>query len=225
MLMNTGNKPITSKNNLLTTIAWQINNKAEYAIEGSVFIGGAIVQWLRDGLGIIKSSAEIEKVASSVDDTNGVYFVPAFSGLGAPHWDPHAKGIILGLTRGTNRGHIARAALESIAYQSLDLLKAMESDSKIRLTQLRVDGGACVNNLLMQFQTDLIRVPLIRPQTIETTALGAAYLAGLSVGFWQNKEEISFQWRSERKFQPVKTKNEMESLYLGWQNAIEISKS
>ncbi len=225
MLMNTGNKPITSKNNLLTTIAWKINNKVEYAIEGSVFIGGAIVQWLRDGLGIIKSSAEIEKVASSVDDTNGVYFVPAFSGLGAPHWDPHAKGIILGLTRGTNRGHIARAALESIAYQSLDLLKAMESDSKIRLTQLRVDGGASVNNLLMQFQTDLIRVPLIRPQIIETTALGAAYLAGLAVGFWHNKEEISLQWNSERKFQPVKTKNEMESLYLGWQNAIEISKT
>ena len=225
MLMNTGNKPITSKNNLLTTIAWQINNKVEYAIEGSVFIGGAIVQWLRDGLGIIKSSSEIEKVALSVGDTNGVYLVPAFSGLGAPHWDPHAKGIILGITRGTNRGHIARAALESIAYQSLDLLKAMEFDSKIRLTQLRVDGGACVNNLLMQFQTDLIRVPLIRPQTIETTALGAAYLAGLSVGFWKNKEEISLQWRSERKFHPIKAKNEMDALYLGWQNAIEISKS
>ena len=224
VLMNTGGKPIKSGQNLLTTIAWQLSDKVEYALEGSVFVGGAVVQWLRDGLGIIKSSSEIEDIASQVNKTEGVYLVPAFSGLGAPYWDPHARGTIVGITRGTTHAHIARAALESIAYQSFDLLKAMEADSGIQLQQLRVDGGAAVNNLLMQFQADLLGVSVIRPKITETTALGAAYLAGLSVGFWEDWDEISGQWQTERKFEPVMSKDEIKTLYSGWLNAVEKSK-
>ena len=213
-----------SGNNLLTTIAWQLSDKVEYALEGSVFVGGAVVQWLRDGLGIIESSSEIEYVASQVNETDGVYLVPAFSGLGAPHWDPHARGTIVGMTRGTTHAHIARAALEAIAYQSFDLLKAMEADSGIKLKQLRVDGGAAVNNLLMQFQADLLGLPVIRPKITETTALGAAYLAGLSVGFWEDRDEIYGQWQIERKFEPAMSKDEIKTLYSGWLNAVEKSK-
>ena len=224
VLMNTGVKPIKSGQNLLTTIAWQLSDKVEYALEGSVFVGGAVVQWLRDGLGIIKSSSEIEDIASQVNKTEGVYLVPAFSGLGAPYWDPHARGTIVGITRGTTHAHIARAALESIAYQSFDLLKAMEADSGIQLQQLRVDGGAAVNNLLMQFQADLLGVSVIRPKITETTALGAAYLAGLSIGFWEDWDEISGQWQTERKFEPVMSKDEIKTLYSGWLNAVEKSK-
>tara|TARA_B100002049_G_scaffold125956_1_gene93215 strand:+ start:7 stop:1491 length:1485 start_codon:yes stop_codon:yes gene_type:complete len=224
VLMNTGVKPIKSGQNLLTTIAWQLSDKVEYALEGSVFVGGAVVQWLRDGLGIIKSSSEIEDIASQVNETEGVYLVPAFSGLGAPYWDPHARGTIVGITRGTTHAHIARAALESIAYQSFDLLKAMEADSGIQLQQLRVDGGAAVNNLLMQFQADLLGVSVIRPKITETTALGAAYLAGLSIGFWEDWDEISGQWQTERKFEPAMSKDEIKTLYSGWLNAVEKSK-
>ena len=223
MLMNIGETPVESSHKLLTTIAWKIDNKVEYALEGSVFIGGAVVQWLRDGLGIINSSQEIEEIASKVDNTGGVYFVPAFSGLGAPHWNPHARGAIVGLTRGTTSEHIARAALEAIAYQSFDLVQAMEKDSNIKLKQLRVDGGASVNNLLMQFQADLLRVPIIRPKITETTALGAAYLAGLSVGFWENQSEISKQWRSEKQFDYKKSKNKIKTLHQGWLKAVEKS--
>jgi len=225
MLMNTGTAPVKSNQSLLTTIAWQLDGKVEYALEGSVFIGGAIVQWLRDGLGIIKSSADIESIASNVEKTDGVYLVPAFSGLGAPHWDPHARGTIVGLTRGTNRAHIARAALEAIAYQSFDLLRAMENDSKIQLRQLRVDGGASVNNLLMQFQADLLRVPVVRPEITETTALGAAYLAGLAVGFWKDQGEISRHWKTEMKFEPNRSDDEVRLLHSGWLKAVEKSKS
>ena len=221
MLMNTGEKPVKSSQKLLTTIAWQIDNRVEYALEGSVFIGGAVVQWLRDKLGIIKSSDEIEKIASKVKDNGGVYFVPAFSGLGAPYWNPNARGIIVGLTRGTSREHIARAALEAIAYQSFDLVKAMEEDSKIKLKQLRVDGGASVNNLLMQFQAELLRVPIIRPQIIETTALGAAYLAGLAVNFWEDQSDISRHWKSEKQFNCKKPENKIKILYQEWLKAVE----
>ena len=221
MLMNTGEKPVKSSQKLLTTIAWQINNRVEYALEGSVFIGGAVVQWLRDKLGIIKSSDEIEKMASKVKDNGGVYFVPAFSGLGAPYWNPNARGIIVGLTRGTSREHIARAALEAIAYQSFDLVKAMEKDSNIKLKQLRVDGGASVNNLLMQFQAELLRVPIIRPKIIETTALGAAYLAGLAVNFWEDQSDISRHWKSEKQFNCKKPENKIKILYQEWLKAVE----
>src|SRR2546423_1723592 len=200
MLMNTGAKPIISKNNLLTTVAWRIGRRTEYALEGSIFIAGAVVQWLRDGLGIIKSSAEVETLAGAVTDNGGVYLVPAFAGLGAPHWDQYARGIIAGLTRGTKAGHLARAALEGIAYQVMDVLKAMEADAGIRLKELRVDGGACLNNLLMQFQSDLLGVPVVRPKVAETTALGAAYLAGLAVGFWKDPTEIAGQWPGEPRF-------------------------
>ena len=223
MLMNIGKIPVESSHKLLTTIAWEIDNKVEYALEGSVFIGGAIVQWLRDGLGIINSSQEIEEIASKVDNTGGVYFVPAFSGLGAPHWNPHARGAIVGLTRGTTSGHLGRAALEAIAYQSFDLVRAMEKDSNIKLKELRVDGGASVNNLLMQFQADLLRVPIIRPKITETTALGAAYLAGLSVGFWENQSEISKQWESEKQFDYKNSENKIKTLYQGWLKAVEKS--
>ena len=221
MLMNTGEKPVKSSQKLLTTIAWQIENRVEYALEGSVFIGGAVVQWLRDKLGIIKSSDEIEKMASEVKDNGGVYFVPAFSGLGAPYWNPNARGIIVGLTRGTSREHLARAALEAIAYQSFDLVKAMEKDSKIKLKQLRVDGGASVNNLLMQFQAELLRVPIIRPKIIETTALGAAYLAGLAVNFWEDQSDISRHWKSEKQFNCKKPENKIKILYQEWLKAVE----
>ena len=225
MLMNTGSKPIKSKNNLLTTIAWKIDDKIEYALEGSVFIGGAIVQWLRDGLGLIKSPLEIEELATEVNDTDGVYIVPAFSGLGAPHWDPHAKGIITGITRGVTSGHIARASLEAIAYQSHDLINAMENDSGIQLQRIQVDGGACSNNFLMQFQADISGAPVVRPKITETTALGAAYFAGLSTGFWAGQNQILEQWESEKVFKPSLGRNEVKVLYEGWLEAVEKAKS
>jgi glycerol kinase len=225
MLMNTGTKPIASKNNLLTTIAWRIGDRTEYALEGSIFIAGAVVQWLRDGLGLIKSSSEIEALASQAPDTGGVYLVPAFAGLGAPHWDPYARGIIVGITRGTGAAHIARAALEGIAYQVMDVLHAMEADAGIRLKELRVDGGACSNNLLMQFQSDLLGVPVVRPEVPETTALGAAYLAGLAVGFWNDRSEIAAQWRVDRKFTPAMKPATRKLLCAGWTKALARARS
>lgn len=224
MLINTGSEPIISENKLLTTIAWQVDGVTEYALEGSVFIGGAVVQWLRDGLGLIEDSSEVEALASEVEHSEGVYIVPAFSGLGAPHWDPHARGTITGVTRGTTSAHFARAALESIAYQSADLLRAMESDSGIELKELRVDGGASTNNLLMQFQADILGVPVVRPQVTETTALGAAYLAGLAVDFWGTREEISKQWKIDRRFEPQMNVSKVNNLIEGWQQAIERAK-
>src|SRR5258708_14973294 len=200
LLMHTGPKPGVSKNQLLTTIAWKLDGRLEYALEGSVFIGGAVVQWLRDGLGLIAKSVDVEKLAARVKDNGGVYLVPAFTGLGAPHWDAGARGAIVGLTRGSNAGHFARAALESIAYQSADLLSAMEADAGRKLRELRVDGGAVGNNALMQFQADLLRVPVVRPRTTETTSLGAAYLAGLAVGFWKNRDDIARLWSADRPF-------------------------
>ena len=199
LVFNTGDKPIASKNNLLTTIAWEVDGKVTYALEGSIFIAGAVVQWLRDGLGIIKSSEEVEELANSVEDNGGVYLVPAFAGLGAPHWDQFARGSISGHTRGSTAGHIARAALEAIAFQTADVLKAMESDSGLKVTELRVDGGATANNLLMQFQSDLLGIPIIRPKISETTALGVAYLAGLAVGYWDGHEDIANQWEIDKK--------------------------
>lgn len=224
MLMNTGEEPIISENKLLTTIAWRLNGKTEYALEGSVFIGGAVVQWLRDGLGVIKTSGEVEQLASQVEHSAGIYLVPAFSGLGAPHWDPHARGTITGITRGTKTAHIARAALEAIAFQSSDLLKAMVSDSGIELKELRVDGGASVNTLLMQFQADILDVPVVRPTITETTALGAAYLAGLAVGFWDNVEEIAQQWSIDETFEPAMPAEKVTQLYNGWHKAVERAK-
>ena len=220
MLMHTGTKPIASKNNLLTTVAWRIGGRTEYALEGSIFIAGAVVQWLRDGLGIIKSSSEVESLASQAPDNGGVYLVPAFAGLGAPHWDQYARGVIVGLTRGSTRAHIARAALEGIAYQVADVLQAMQSDSKIRLKELRVDGGACANNLLMQFQADLLGVPVVRPRVSETTALGAAYLAGLAVGFWKDQREIARQWQADRRFRPAAKTAARTRLVAGWNKAL-----
>ena len=220
MLMHTGAKLIASKNNLLTTVAWRIGGRTEYALEGSIFIAGAVVQWLRDGLGIIKSSGEVESLASQVPDNGGVYLVPAFAGLGAPHWDQYARGVIVGLTRGSTRAHIARAALEGIAYQVADVLHAMQNDSKIRLKELRVDGGACANNLLMQFQADLLGVPVIRPRVSETTALGAAYLAGLAVGYWKDQREIARQWQSDRRFRPAAKTVARQHLIAGWNKAL-----
>jgi glycerol kinase len=220
MLMNIGDEFIESKNNLLTTIAWKINGKIEYAFEGSIFIGGAVVQWLRDGLGIIKTSAEVEQLALSVNDTGGVYFVPAFAGLGAPYWDPNARGTMVGLTRGTTSGHIARAAIEAIAYQTVDVLKAMEADSATKIKELRVDGGATANNMLMQFQADLLNCKVIRPNIVETTALGAAYLAGLAVGYWKSIEEIQQQWQSEREFIPAADQTGMDQAMAGWKKAV-----
>ena len=202
VVLNTGEEPIASQNNLLTTVAWQINGKTMYALEGSIFVAGAIVQWLRDGLGLIKSSSEIEALAQTVDDNGGVYLVPALTGLGAPHWDPYARGSIMGITRGTTAGHLARAALESMAYQTLDVLKAMREDAAINFTQLRVDGGASTNNMLMQFQANLLNIPVIRPKIMETTALGAAYLAGLAVGFWKDQQELAQQWQEDHTFRP-----------------------
>ena len=225
MLMNTGTKPIASKNNLLTTVAWRIGGRTEYALEGSIFIAGAVVQWLRDGLGIIKSSAEVERLAAAAPDNGGVYLVPAFAGLGAPHWDQYARGIIAGLTRGATAAHLARAALEGIAYQVMDVLKAMEADAGIRLKELRVDGGACSNNLLMQFQSDLLGVPVVRPKVAETTALGAAYLAGLAVGFWKNESEIATQWQVDRKFKPAMKPATRKHLCAGWAKALARAQS
>ena len=224
ILMQTGTQAVRSHNNLLTTLAWQIDGQTSYALEGSVFIGGAVVQWLRDGLGIIKSSAEVEMLAASVPDTNGGYLVPAFVGLGAPHWDSYARGTIVGLTQGATAAHIARAALESIAYQSRDVLVAMEADANVPLTELRVDGGATANDLLMQFQADVLGVSVVRPQVSETTALGAAYLAGLAVGYWNDQTELAQQWQVERIFEPSMSQDKRAGLLAGWQKALERAK-
>ena len=225
LLMQTGPQAVRSEHNLLTTPAWQLNGQTAYALEGSVFIGGAVVQWLRDGLGIIKSSAEVEPLAASVPDTAGVYLVPAFAGLGAPHWDPYARGTMVGLTRGTGAAHIARAALESIAYQSRDVVAAMEADAQLNLTELRVDGGATANNLLMQFQADILGVPVVRPQVTETTALGAAYLAGLAVGYWKDQTQMAAQWQVERVFEPGMLADRRDALIADWQRAVERAKA
>jgi glycerol kinase len=223
--MNTGDKPIESKNNLVTTIAWQIGDQINYALEGSIFIAGAVVQWLRDGLGIIKSASDIEALARTVPHGDGVYLVPAFAGLGAPHWNARARGTLFGVTRGTTSAHIARAALDSIAYQSLDVLKAMEADSGIRIGELRVDGGACANNLLMQFQADILGVDAVRPKVSETTALGAAYLAGLAVGYWKDVNELQSQWALDRRFTPDMEPGEVKTNLAGWQRAIRAAKA
>jgi len=223
MLMNTGEKAIASSNNLLTTIAWQIDGKTEYALEGSVFIAGAVVQWLRDELKIIRTSAEVEKLSAQVKDAEGVYIVPAFAGLGAPHWNQYARGCIFGLTRGSNNAHIARAALDSIAYQTFDVLKAMEADAGINIAELRVDGGATVNNQLMQFQSDILNCKVVRPVITETTALGAAYLAGLAVGYWKNIAEIKEQWQAEKTFAPALNDEKRNELVKGWQRAVKAS--
>jgi len=225
MLMNTGEKMIVSSNNLLTTIAWKINGNTHYALEGSVFIAGAVVQWLRDGLGIIRTSADVEALAKQVDTTDGVYVVPAFAGLGAPYWNPHARGTITGLTRGSNASHIARAAVESIAYQTMDVLNAMEADSNIHIKELRVDGGATQNNLLMQFQSDVLNTKVVRPIVTETTALGAAYLAGLAVGFWESIDELQQQWQIDRVFSPEITREQRNELTRGWKKAVTASLS
>jgi glycerol kinase len=221
MLMNIGEKPIVSENNLLTTVAWSINGKTHYALEGSIFIAGAVVQWLRDSLKIIKKSEDVEKLAASVDSNEGVYLVPAFAGLGAPYWNQHAKGSIFGLTRGSTDAHIARAALESVAFQTMDVLKAMEADSKISIKELRVDGGATVNNLLMQFQADVLNTSTVRPKVIETTVMGAAYLAGLAVGFWESLEEIQEIWQVDANFDPTTERKEIEQNIKGWYRAID----
>lgn len=223
MLMNTGEKAISSKNNLLTTIAWQIDGKTEYALEGSVFIAGAVVQWLRDELKIIRTSAEVEKLAAQVQDTDGVYLVPAFAGLGAPHWNQYARGTIFGLTRGSSNAHIARAALDSIAYQTYDVLKAMEADAGISIAELRVDGGATVNNKLMQFQSDILNTKVVRPKVTETTALGAAYLAGLAVGYWKNISEIQQQWQVDKSFAAEMNDTTRNELVNGWERAVRAS--
>ena len=221
MLMNTGTKPIASKHNLLTTVAWRIGDRTEFALEGSIFIAGAVVQWLRDGLGIIKASADVEALAAQVTDPDGVYLVPAFAGLGAPHWDQYARGLVAGVTRGTTAAHIARAALEGIAFQVADVLRAMEADARIKLKELRVDGGASANNLLMQFQSSLLGVPVVRPKVTETTALGAAYLAGLAVGYWKDQKQIATQWQVDRRFTPAMKQAERKKLDAGWRKALE----
>lgn len=223
MLMHTGEQAFISKNNLLTTIALQRNGKTFYALEGSVFIGGAVVQWLRDGLHIIRDSDQVENLAAQVKDTDGVYMVPAFTGLGAPYWNQHAKGTITGITRGTNAAHIARAALESIAYQTYDVLKAMESDAQIPIAELRVDGGATKNNLLMQFQSNILNTKVIRPTIIETTALGAAYLAGLAVGFWKDENEIAAKWKVDQVFNPILAQADIQKGIEGWKKAIQMT--
>ncbi len=224
LLQNTGGRPAESRNRLLTTVAWKIGARTEYAIEGSVFIGGAVVQWLRDGLGIVRSAGEVEALASSVPDSGGVYLVPAFAGLGAPHWDSYARGALLGLTRGTSAAHVARAALEGIAFQVADLLEAMRADSGVELAELRVDGGASMNNLLLQIQADLLGVPVARPAVIETTALGAAYLAGLAVGVWKTTAELSAQWRLDHRFEPRLPRDAVEARREQWKEAVERSK-
>jgi glycerol kinase len=209
----------------LTTVAWKIGDKIEYALEGSIFVAGAVVQWLRDGLGLFESSSDIEMLAETVNDNGGVYLVPAFAGLGAPHWDQYARGLIAGITRGTTKAHFARAALEGIAYQVADVLDAMQADSAIPLTELRVDGGAADNDLLMQFQSDLLGVPVVRPQTLETTALGVAYLAGIAVGYWRDEEEIAHQWQIEKEFTPSMPASEVAVLKRGWEKALMRSRS
>ncbi|HQR48330.1 MAG TPA: glycerol kinase GlpK [Steroidobacteraceae bacterium] len=223
MLMNTGLEPLHSANRLLTTIAWDTGER-HYALEGSVFVGGAVVQWLRDGLGLIERSADVEALAASVPDTGGVYLVPAFTGLGSPHWDAYARGLVVGLSRGTTRAHLARAALEAIAFQSAEVLAAMQKDARQPLTELRVDGGATANDLLMQFQADLLGVPVVRPRVTETTALGAASLAGLSVGFWQSTDEVAANWRADRRFEPAMSRESAAARMRQWSRAVERSR-
>ena len=224
MVLNTGNQPVSSKNNLLTTIAWKIDGQTTYALEGSIFIAGAIVQWLRDGLGLIRASAEIEQLAMTVQDNGGVYLVPAFAGLGAPHWDPSARGTITGLTRGTTAGHLAHAALESVAFQTAEVLQAMQADSGIPVKELRVDGGMTGNDLLMQFQSDILGIPLVRPRVRETTALGAAYLAGLAVGFWRNTEELQKQWQRDKEYHQAMGAEKVAELKCHWNKAVKRAK-
>jgi glycerol kinase len=220
MLLHIGDKPVRSANKLLTTVAWSIGGRAEYALEGSMLMAGAVVQWLRDGLEIIRTSAEVEELAGSVADSGGVTLVPAFSGLGAPYWDPYARGALLGMTRGTKRAHIARAALEGIAMQARDVLEAMESDSGLRIAELRVDGGASANNLLMQMQADALGVTVIRPQNLEATAMGAAYLAGLAVGYWPDRDTIARQWQVGRTFVPTDSEEQRARKLERWHNAL-----
>lgn len=221
LLMNSGEKPILSQNNLITTVAWKIGDRVNYALEGSIFVGGSVVQWLRDGLGVINSSSEVEALASQVPDTNGVYFVPALTGLGAPWWDQYARGTIIGISRGTTTAHIARAALEGIAYQTMDITAAMSRDAGIPLKELKVDGGASRNNLLMQFQADILGTRVIRPQVVETTALGAAYLAGLAVGYWSSIDEIRKQWQIDRAFEPSWNEEQIRTAKSGWEDAVK----
>lgn len=220
VMLNIGDKPVLSKNNLLTTVAWKIGDKVSYALEGSIYVGGSVVQWVRDGLGFINSSSEIEELAASVPDSGGVYFVPALTGLGAPYWDPYARGLISGISRGTTRAHIARAALDGIAFQTYDIAQAMAKDMNAPLTELKVDGGASRNNLLMQFQANILGINVVRPKITETTALGAAYLAGLAVGYWDSVDELRHQWQVERVFEPVKDSEEIENAKKGWADAI-----
>ncbi len=220
IMLNTGNKAVSSKNRMLTTVAWQLNNKTTYALEGSVFVGGAVIQWLRDGINIINSAAHSEKLALSVADADGVVFVPAFTGLGAPHWDQDARGMIYGITRGTTRAHITRAALEAVAYQSYDVIKAMQHDAGFAIENLRVDGGAAANNFLMQMQSDILQINVQRPAILESTSLGVAYLAGLAVGFWNDVEEIERQWQVEKTFHPLKSPQEMEKGIARWHDAV-----
>ena len=221
LLMNSGDKPIISQNNLITTVAWKIGDKVNYALEGSIFVGGSVVQWLRDGLGVIKSSSEVEELASRVPDTNGVYFVPALTGLGAPWWDQYARGTIVGISRGTTTAHIARAALEGIAFQTMDITAAMSRDAGLPLRELKVDGGASRNNLLMQFQADILGTRVIRPRVVETTALGAAYLAGLAVGYWSSVEQIRKQWHVDRIFEPTWDEAAISKARDGWEDAVK----
>ncbi|CDA93217.1 glycerol kinase [Bacteroides sp. CAG:709] len=221
LLMNSGEKPIMSSNNLLTTIAWKIGDKVNYALEGSIFVGGSVVQWLRDGLGIIKSSSEIEGLAMTVPDNGGVYFVPALTGMGAPYWDQYATGTICGLTRGTKAAHIARAALEGIAFETMDIVNAMEQDSGIKLSELKVDGGASRNNLMMQFQADILGTTVIRPRVTETTAMGACYLAGLATGYWESLDDIKRQWNADKVFEPLAPATKVLKLKEGWADAIK----
>ena len=225
MLMNTGDKPIASSNNLLTTIAWKVNGQVQYALEGSVFIAGAVVQWLRDGLKLIQKSSDVEELSLKEEDSGGVFMVPAFTGLGAPYWNQHARGIIVGLTRGSSNSHIARAAVESIAYQTMDVLKAMEADANISIKEVRVDGGATVNNYLMQFQADILNTTVIRPAITETTALGAAYLAGLAVGFWSDVKELEAYWQKEKLFEPAMDDGKRKNLQKQWARAIRAAQA
>jgi len=224
-VQNTGTEAVRSENNLLTTIGYQVNGETTYALEGSIFIAGAVVQWLRDGLKIIRSSPEVEEMARKVDDNGGCYIVPAFAGLGAPHWDQYARGVIAGITRGVSKEHLCRAAIESIAYQVADVVEAMEADSGIETPELRVDGGAAANNLLLQFQADILGVPVIRPQTLETTALGAAYLAGLAVGYWDDLDSIQSQWQVDQRFTPKMDTAMVDDLRAGWDKALERAKA
>jgi len=225
MLMNTGDKPMLSKNNLLTTIAWKIGDVTTYALEGGVFIGGAVEQWLRDGLGIIKNSSDVEKLATSVNDNGGVYFVPAFAGLGAPYWNQFARGTMLGITRGTTDAHIARASIESIALQTMDVLHAMNADASLPIKELRVDGGATANDLLMQYQSNVMDCKVIRPKITETTALGAAYLAGLAIGFWKDTDEIENYWEAEKNFEPQMKEEVRQKEIYQWEKAIRAAEA